>query len=451
MSIWSDIQDRSAGITIREEDIHKASLLIKKVGGAEKLSGFYTKDEILFKLNHEQQQSLRWHRCELVLNDERFKRRALYRLGVLSPLGDTGETIVQDAIDKVEKEYGYFDGYTCDEEMPNMHKYVSEKNKKMIDEIRGILDKHGMVLLGWKNLIRYRRAVSAELIKDLYYDSDGSDGNELRVLRSYGAKKDTEIGLYKVTFEWYRKKQNEEIVIKTKDDKLYAAIGTDVVDTWQKLNDEYVRVNGNWSLFVSPSGTPPGDVDIYSYNDFDIQLDKFKQIKRGYYDTLCKEHQCKIGTHEAAKLSEKYWDDFTVFLTQKDMDIIKNDVTTTFSQAFKVIGIDDFNYVCMIYPGTKTPRNSIAVSIRLDDLDEHDRNLARFEFIEERFKTQIEALHCTEVNWRKEKSISFIDVILDADFWDKSDWPRQMEWMYNTLMGLHKILQPHYGTIRGIK
>lgn len=34
---------------------------------------------------------------------------------------------------------------------------------------------------------------------------------------------------------------------------------------------------------------------------------------------------------------------------------------------------------------------------------------------------------------------------------DKADWPRQMEWMYNTMMELHKIIKPHYGAIRGIK
>ena len=72
MSIWSDMEERGIGDLIKKEDIHKASLLIKKIGNAEKLSSFYTSDGILFKLNHQQQRSLRWHKCDLVLDDERF-------------------------------------------------------------------------------------------------------------------------------------------------------------------------------------------------------------------------------------------------------------------------------------------------------------------------------------------------------------------------------------------
>lgn len=450
MSIWSDMEDRSSGETVRKEDIHKASLLIKKVGGAEKLSGFYTKDEILFKLSHEQQQSLRWHRFELVLNDERFKRRALYRLGVLSPLGDTGETIVQDAIDKVEKEYGFFDGYTCDEEMPNMHKYVSEKNKKMIDEVRDILDKHGMVLLGWRYLIRYKRAISAELVQDLYYDSDSPDGKGLRVLRPYGTIKEKEIGIYKVTFEYYRKKENEETIIRTStDDKFYAAIGTDVVATWQKVNDEHVRVNGNWNSFVKPKGLSRGEADIYSFEHEDMQKHKYQVIKRDYYDTLCKGHGCKIGEFEDERLRVKYWDTFTIYLNNKSIDTLKKDDVFKSFYRFREV-IDGFTYLCKTDIGGKNPTNLIVVEIRL-------QYIKHFDFIEEKFKTQLETLQCQEVRWRRggyrdgAEYVSFIDIMLEANFRDKDDWPRQMEWMYNTMMELHKIFKPYYGTIRGIK
>ena len=38
-----------------------------------------------------------------------------------------------------------------------------------------------------------------------------------------------------------------------------------------------------------------------------------------------------------------------------------------------------------------------------------------------------------------------------ADIRDKADWPRQMEWMYNTMIELYKIVKPHYSAIRGIK
>lgn len=447
MSIWSDMQERGVGDLIKNEDIHKASLLIKRIGNAEKLSGFYTKDEILFNLNHQQQLSFRWHRCDLVLDDERFKRRALFRFGVLSPLGDTGESVVQDAIDKVEKEYGYFDGYTCDEEKADMHKYVSEKNKKMIDEIRDILDRHGMMLLGWRYLIRYKRAISAELIQDLYYDSP--EGKEFRVLRPYGVNKEEEIGLYKVTYEIFKKKNNEEIVTGSlTDKKFYAAVGTDVVAAWQKVNDDYVHVYGNWSSFVKPHGAPKGEADIYTYVHFDTQEDHFQIVKRDYYNTLCKEHGCKIGEFEDEKLRVEYWDAFTIFLNQKSIDTLRVDDYHRYSYTFRE-GINDFDYCCKTNLNYKNPTNVIAVTIRLN-------SIKHFDFIEEKFKTQIESLQCREVEWRRggvregEEYISLIDIMLEADFWDKADWPRQMDWMYNTVMELHKIIKPYYGEIRRI-
>lgn len=447
MSIWSDMQERGVGDLIKNEDIHKASLLIKRIGNAEKLSGFYTKDEILFKLNHQQQLSFRWHRCDLVLDDERFKRRALFRFGVLSPLGDTGESVVQDAIDKVEKEYGYFDGYTCDEEKADMHKYVSEKTRKMIDEIRDILDRHGMVLLGWRYLIRYRRAISAELVQDLYYDSPEGEG--LRVLRPYGSIKEKEIGLYKVTFERFKKEQNEEIVLRTQDDNIYAAIGTDVVSTWQKVNDEHVRVNGNWSRFVSPNGEPWGKADILSYDHQVAQEESFLKIKNDYYNTLCKDHKCKIGEFEDETLRVKYWDAFTIYLNQKSIDTLKTNDNHRKVYRFSE-GIDGIDYCCRINPDCKNPTNYIVIAIRLD-------NIKHFDFFEEKFKTQIESLQCQEVRWRRGgfrdggEYISIIDIMLEANFRIKSDWPRQMDWLYNTVMELHKIIKPYYSEIRKIR
>ena len=450
MSIWAEINKRSEGTQKRKEDIHTASLIIKKVGGAERISGFYTREDILFKLNHDQQMSFRWHKCDLVLDDERFKRRVRYRLGVLSTLGDKGERVIQDAIDKVEKKHGYFDGYTCDEEKTDMHKYVSEKTKRMIDEIWDILDRHGMVLLGWRDIIMYRRAISAELIQDLYYDSDSPEGEELRVLRPYGSIKEKEIGLYRVTYEWYKKKNNEEIVSATSTEKkFYAAIESDVVATWQKVNDEHVRVNGNWSFFWGPKGSHMGEAIVYTHREDDIQEEKYQKIKRDYFDTLCKEHGCKIGEFEDEKLMVKYWDAFTIYLNQKSIDTLKTNDNHRKVYRFSE-GIDGIDYCCRINPDCKNPTNYIVIAIRLD-------NIKHFDFFEEKFKTQIESLQCQEVRWRRGgfrdggEYISIIDIMLEANFRIKSDWPRQMEWMYNTIMELHKIIKPYYGEIRRIK
>ena len=92
----------------------------------------------------------------------------------------------------------------------------------------------------------------------------------------------------------------------------------------------------------------------------------------------------------------------------------------------------------------------IVVQIVLND-DHYNKNQARFDLLEEKCKTQIDSLQCKEVNWIKNKYFSFIDLILDANFRDKADWPRQMEWMYKTLMELHKIVKPYYSEIRKIR
>ena len=83
--------------------------------------------------------------------------------------------------------------------------------------------------------------------------------------------------------------------------------------------------------------------------------------------------------------------------------------------------------------------------------------IKHFDFIEEKFKTQLETLQCQEVRWRRggyrdgAEYVSFIDIMLEANFRDKDDWPRQMEWMYNTLMGLHKIVKSIMELSGGIK
>ena len=67
--------------------------------------------------------------------------------------------------------------------------------------------------------------------------------------------------------------------------------------------------------------------------------------------------------------------------------------------------------------------------------------------------TLIDALNSKKIEWKRldDKKASLVNVKLEADMKDKADWPRQMEWMYNTMMELHKIVKPYYGTIRGIK
>ena len=129
----------------------KCKAVITQIGTAQKLGGFYTKDKKLIKLDDAHQQSLRWHEHIFELKDIRFKEKLPgkgWYAPVLTEIGDTGEKIVLDAISQVEKKYGEFDGYTCDEWHMKMDPYVTDKNRKMVSEILDLLEKHNLKMAG---------------------------------------------------------------------------------------------------------------------------------------------------------------------------------------------------------------------------------------------------------------------------------------------------------------
>ena len=111
------------------------------------------------------------------------------------------------------------------------------------------------------------------------------------------------------------------------------------------------------------------------------------------------------------------------------------------------VGIAGFHYACIL-----TVKNWVGVQIYFGG-DKPDQNKARYDLIEEKCKTQVDAINSKKVEWKRldDKKASYVNVKFEADMKDKADWPRQMEWMYNTMMELHKIVKPYYGAIRGIK
>lgn len=80
-------------------------------------------------------------------------------------------------------------------------------------------------------------------------------------------------------------------------------------------------------------------------------------------------------------------------------------------------------------------------------------NKTRYDLIENKCKRQIDGLDSNKIEWKKleDKKASYIAVKQVADIRDKSDWQRQFDWMYKTMMELHKIVKPYYGDIRKIK
>ena len=129
----------------------KCKAVITKIGAAQKIGGFYTKDNKLINLDEAHQQSLRWHEHVFELKDMRFKEtlpgKGWFAV-VLTKKGETGEKVLLDAISQVEKKYGGFDGYTCDDWTIKLGPYVTDKNKKMVSEITDLLEKHNLKMAG---------------------------------------------------------------------------------------------------------------------------------------------------------------------------------------------------------------------------------------------------------------------------------------------------------------
>ena len=143
-SVWSDIHNRSNGITVRKEDLRKATMTVR-ITSTESF-GYY--DHI--RLSPAQRRNFRWHRYHLEVRDDRFKQYYWWSGGIITRLGDTGKKTIEGFVEDVLKEYKYFDGFDCDE-MPkgsDWHKKVcTEKNRKMIKLIREKVTSHNKQMM----------------------------------------------------------------------------------------------------------------------------------------------------------------------------------------------------------------------------------------------------------------------------------------------------------------
>lgn len=153
------------------------------------------------------------------------------------------------------------------------------------------------------------------------------------------------------------------------------------------------------------------------------------------------------GDTETEKLRLDFWRNFHEYAENKGLDAIKHPNATTDHWCDFRVGISGYHYACIL-----TIKNWIGVQVYLGG-DVPAQNKERYDLIEEKCKSQIDAIQSNRIEWKRldDKKASYVNVILEADIRDKSDWPRQFEWMYNTMMQLHKIVKPHYTAIRGIK
>ena len=136
-SVWREMHMRSSGITVRKEDIRKATMSVR-ITSTESF-GYYNS----IKLTPAQKRNYRWHNYHLELSDDRFRSSCMWRGGIITRLGNTGKEMIEGFMDEVLKEYKYFDGYECDELKGHTWKEViTEKNKKMVSLIRKMVAEH---------------------------------------------------------------------------------------------------------------------------------------------------------------------------------------------------------------------------------------------------------------------------------------------------------------------
>ena len=150
---------------------------------------------------------------------------------------------------------------------------------------------------------------------------------------------------------------------------------------------------------------------------------------------------------EKEKLKLEYWYAFFDYVDLRDQDWLLPAIGRSFYRVdFKPYGYLGFHYSCTI-----SVNNWVGVQLYFDG-NLLELNKSRYDFVEDKCKSQIDAFKCKMVEWKRldEKKSSCINVKLEADFRDKADWQRQIEWMYNTMMELHRIVKPYYGEIRGL-
>lgn len=195
-----------------------------------------------------------------------------------------------------------------------------------------------------------------------------------------------------------------------------------------------------------------------NYNFFGIEVRLFKigdSALAPQFDIVAKPNnwskqvkkQASGNNTETENLRLEYWQAFHDFVDKKDLDVLKHGKATTDHWCEFRLGISGFHYDAVI-----TIKNWVGIQLYLTG-DNIPKTKARYDLIEEKCKGEIEALKCKKVEWKRldDKKASYINMKFEADIREKADWYRQFEWMYNTMMELHRIMKPHYGEIRGIK
>ena len=194
-----------------------------------------------------------------------------------------------------------------------------------------------------------------------------------------------------------------------------------------------------------------------NYNFFGIEVRLFKigdSALAPQFDIVAKPNNWSktikkqvSGNTETEKLRLDFWNAYFDFVDKKGLDSLTHARATTDHWSDFRVGIAGFHYTNIL-----TVKNWIGVQIYLGG-DNPSQNKSRYDLIESKCKVQIDGLQCKKIEWKRldEKKASYVGVKLEADIRDKSDWQRQFDWMYKTMMELHKIVKPYYGDIRKIK
>lgn len=194
-----------------------------------------------------------------------------------------------------------------------------------------------------------------------------------------------------------------------------------------------------------------------NYNFFGIEVRLFKigdSAMAPQFDIVAKPNNWSksikrqvSATTETEKLRMEYWTAFLNYVGEKELDILKPAKATINPECEFRVGIAGFHYTCIL-----TVKNWISIQVNLGS-DNPTQNKLRYDLIEKDCKSEIDKLKSKIIEWKRldDKKSSYVNVKQEADIRNKSDWPRQFDWMYKTMMELHKIIKPHYGEIKKIK
>jgi len=138
---------------------------------------------------------------------------------------------------------------------------------------------------------------------------------------------------------------------------------------------------------------------------------------------------------DTKKLQLEYWTTFRNFM-EENKSLVRCQKPSGQNWTCFAIGRSHFHLTATV--NTRDKRVAAYLCISGPDKKAH------FHFLENECKQKIEAAVGFKLDWRElpEGKESHLEVFLDADPANRTDWSRQHQWLKDTLEKLHKVISP---------